>query len=118
MRKMLAGVGLGVVLTLGVGGAYVGWQALTPTPAQEMCGHLMEVCEPDGDVSEALSECVASMDEWTADAKEADVTRLTECVVGADRCAEASGCLVGHGLKQVFGGAGDFFKGVGNALGL
>ena len=117
MQRLLTGVGLGVVLTLAVGGGYVAWQAAAETPAEQMCGHLMEVCEPDGDVAEALAECTASMDEWTAEASEEEVSRLTTCVVDADGCAEASGCLVGHGLRQAFDGVGDFFQGMGKAMG-
>ncbi|MEZ4317899.1 MAG: hypothetical protein R3F61_10355 [Myxococcota bacterium] len=115
MRNLVAGILIGGILVGGLAGGYVAYEAATPTPAEAMCAHLVEVCEPEG--PDAYTECVASLDDFAADASEKDLERLTTCVVGADGCAEASGCLVGAGLKQAFGEVGGFIKGVGNALG-
>ncbi|MCB9674912.1 MAG: hypothetical protein H6737_07330 [Alphaproteobacteria bacterium] len=117
MKQLVAGILIGAVLVLGAGGGYLAWKASTPSPAEAMCTHLLEVCEPDPEQVNAYADCVQGMDEFVASAKPEDVTRLETCVLESEGCAQASGCVAGAGLKQAFGEVGEFFKGMGNALG-
>jgi len=115
MKQLLIGVVLGALLVGGAGVGYLAVQQAARDPGEQICAQLVELCEPDE--ADATAQCVAelgSFEGWEPD----DVDKLVTCVTDADGCAQASGCMVGANLKQSFGEVGQFFKGMGNALGL
>lgn len=104
-----------LVLLVAAGlGTWLAFQGMPQSPEEVVCTRLMEVCGAEED---AYADCTEATGEWMRGHPE-QTADLAACVTDAETCGGVSGCLAGAGLRSLGADVGEFFEGLGRALGL
>ncbi|MCB9692227.1 MAG: hypothetical protein H6736_10480 [Alphaproteobacteria bacterium] len=112
-RGLVLLVTLGLVALAGAG-AFVVTGGLEPAPEDVVCTRLLDTCGMEQD---EYASCTADMAAWMQ-RHPVETEGLAVCVTDATSCSGVSGCLAGAGLRSLGAGVGDFFRGMGRALGV
>lgn len=76
----------------------------------QICGRMATLCETPAEV------CKTYVKDVREAMGEEGVAGMKACFSDAKTCNEASGCMMGLGLKSLTSGIGDFLKGLGQGL--
>ncbi len=101
------------LVVLGVIGGGVAW-AVTRTPERRLCIRMGDLCGVEGDLSD-FDTCVQELEKLEKLVGEEPVESAAECVDKADSCVEATGCVVGAGVKAGPKLMQEFLEGFQNA---
>ncbi|MBL9044675.1 MAG: hypothetical protein JNM83_23890 [Myxococcales bacterium] len=113
MKKFLV---LAVLLI--AGGAYAGYYVapdkmpLIIRPESRACSRFTSLCE-----EKASQECSNYFSELRKLGGDESIRKPIRCVMDAQSCGEAAGCLAGGGVNAVMKSGEQFFKGLGKSLG-
>jgi hypothetical protein len=113
MKKLLVLMILG-----GVGIAYAGYYVapdkmpLVIHPEGRACSRMASLCE-----ERSQKECVEFFGELRKASGDESIRKPIRCVMDAQSCGEAAGCMAGGGVNAVFKMGEQFLKGLNKSVG-